>query len=109
MHNSKQDSGAATGLISTAGAITGVDALAAFGAAGYPGVGSAYAAKQIAAGTIYSILTSGTLKSIPATLSGLDKANSNKPSSYLSTAFSLSFDVGPTYLGGYVGAFSDIY
>src|SRR5262249_40968479 len=97
------------GLISTAAAVPAVDAYVAFGAAGDTGVGAAYAAKQLFAGTVYSALTYGTLKSLPGTLSTLNGANSNRPSSYLPTALSLSFNVGPTYIGGYVGALSDIY
>src|ERR1700726_4518687 len=90
-YNNPVKAGAAIGLISTAGVMTGVDTLSAFGAAAYPGVGAAYAAKQLVAGAVYSALTYSTVRSIPATLSGLNQANSNNPSSYISTAFSLSF------------------
>ena len=83
--------GALTGLVSTAAAITGVDAVGAFGAASYPGVGTAYATKQLVAGTVYSALTLGTLGSIPGTIGGLGGVNYGKPSSFLSTALSLSF------------------
>jgi len=107
--NNPLKTGAAVGLVSTAAAITGVDAISAFGAATYPGVGTAYAAKQLVATGVYSTLALGTLGSIPGTIRGLSQANSSKPLSFFPTALSLTFNVGPTYVGGYIGSFSDIF
>lgn len=87
---------------------SGLAAGVAFKAAGDAGVGAAYAAKQIFAGTIYSILTYGTTaRTIPETIGGLGNVNFSNPSSALSWGTSFAWNVGPSLAGEYVGAFSD--
>src|SRR6266481_3380421 len=63
--------GAVTGLVSGAAAISGVDAFVAYKTAGtawYGGAGASYVAKQLFAGTVYSTLTAGTVNSLSATI-----------------------------------------
>jgi RHS repeat-associated protein len=102
--------GAATALISGAAVISGVDALVAYKTAGtawYSGAGSSYVGQQLFAGSVYTTLTAGTLNSISGTIQSMGQANFSDPSTFMSTGVSLSFNVGPTYIGGYTGSISD--
>jgi RHS repeat-associated protein len=92
------------GPLSGVAAASGLQAYAAFHAATYPGVGAAYAAKQMLAGLVYSLLTGSTLGSIPANLATLGHGG---PASYYSTLWSLALN-SSSLAPGYIGAISDI-
>jgi RHS repeat-associated protein len=100
---------AATGLLAVPAAEAGTGAVAAFGAASYPGVGAAYAAQQAFAGTVYTALTFGALQEIPNTVNNLSQVSLNNPSSYAPAVVNLGVQVGPTFAGGYINTLSDIY
>ena len=101
--------GALTGLLAAPAAQAGVAGVAAFGAATYPGVGAAYAAKQAFAGVVYSTVAGSSLAQIPKTINSLSQSNLRSPSTYASTAFSVGIQVGPTFVGGHIGTLADIH
>ena len=101
--------GALTGLFVGATAMPGMDLYAAARMATYPGVGSAFAAKQAVATGVYATLTYTTLSGLSGTLSDFNNTNFSNPGSYAPTIVSLAFNIGPNYIGGYVGSISDAY
>jgi RHS repeat-associated protein len=100
--------GAVVGGLSVVGAESAVSATVALGAATYPGVGAAYAAQQTFAAAYYSALTLSSLGAIPGAINTAAALNFSQPSTALSSTFSLSLQIGPTLVGGYIGALSDI-
>jgi len=72
------------------------------------GAGVPYIAAQTFAGGVYSVLTYDSLNGIGDLIDKESNINLHNPSSALSTAGSLTWEVGPSLTGNeYVGAFSD--
>jgi RHS repeat-associated protein len=102
-------SGAVTGLLAVPVAESGTAAVAAFGAAAYPGVGAAYAAQQAFAGTVYAALSLGAVGGISDTFNSFSQVNFTNPSSIFPAGANLTVQVAPAFAGDYVNALSDIY
>jgi RHS repeat-associated protein len=101
--------GLVVGAFSGVAADAAVSGAVAFGAARAPGVGAAYAAKQAFAGIYYSALTLGSAGGIPAGINAVSKINFNNPSTAIPSALSLTFQIGPTFIGGITSSISDIF
>jgi RHS repeat-associated protein len=83
-------------------------AVAVRAAARFPAVGGTYAAKQAFAGLYYSTLTLGSMGGIPGAMDSVSRINFSNPSTAGSSALSLTFQIGPTLVGGYTSSISDI-
>lgn len=102
--------GATVAALSWPALESGLASGVAFKAATFSGVGGGYAASQTFAGIVYAALAGGSLLgSIPDTIASLSGANFSQPSGYFQTAGSLATQLGPSIVGGYTSAFSDIY
>ena len=97
---------ALVGLGATAAAGSGVQAYAAFHAATYSGVGSAFIAEKLFAGSAYSLLTLSGLNSIRSSIRGFGQADLQNPSTYYSLVLSLALNAA-SLSGGHLGAISD--
>ncbi len=101
-------SSAMVGLIAAPAAAAGGDALLAFRAAAFPGVGGAYVAKQAIAGAVYtSLAISAVYGSIPSAMNTLSTVDFSHPSTYLQIVLTITVNIGPTVIGGYTGSISD--
>jgi len=99
-------------LVGTMAALSADSALAswvAFRAALYPGVSAAYSAQQTFAGLYYGSLTLAGIGSIPGNINTLSQVNFNQKSTALPAALSLTVQIGPNLIGGYVGSVSDMW
>jgi hypothetical protein len=101
--------GAVVGALSVVGADSAVSTFAAFNAARFAGISASYAAKQAVATGYYSTLTLGSLGAIPSAVNTAAGIDFNQRGSALTSAFSLTVQIGPTLVGGYTGAISDIF
>jgi hypothetical protein len=93
--------------LSGVAAASGVSAVAALGATGDIGVGGSYIAKQAFATYVYSTLTKDSLEGIPALMTKESQLDRKRPSTALSTAGSLMWQVGPSLAGERIGAITD--
>ena len=98
--------------IMTAGAaipavMAGEAAAAAYGMATFPGVGATFATQQAIATTVYSGLTLSSTLAVPKIVGAFGKADTSKPSSFYPAAWTATKEVGPSLVGGHVGAISD--
>jgi hypothetical protein len=95
-------SGLVVGAFSGVAADAAVSGAVAFGAARAPGVGGAYAAKQAFAAIYYSTLTLGSAGGIPGGINAVSHINFTNPSTAIPAALSLTFQIGPTFIGGHL-------
>jgi hypothetical protein len=69
--------------------------------------GSAFIGSRLTMAALYSLLARDSLSSIPNGVDTLRQGDPSNPSTYLSTATSLTGNMVPGLAGGYVGAMSD--
>ena len=86
-------------LVSGGGVVTSINL------ATYPGVGTAFIAKNVFAGLVYSTLAGSSAAAIPGYVDKFGRSDPSRPSSIILPAGSLALDVGFSAARGYPGAF----
>jgi RHS repeat-associated protein len=101
--------GGIVGVASIPALYAGEGLSGAYTMATWPGVSTAFAAKNAFAAVVYASLVGGSTLDIPGVVNSFSSANMNNPSSFYSGVWSLGTQIGPNFAGGYVSSISDAF